>query len=519
MTIYNKFTLISMALIIMISVSCNDLLDEPLQNEQLQEQVDYTQSENMILLLHGAYGEWDNLQWETFPIISVRGDDVNAAGDQFPLQETDFFRYERNFWMYNSTWLNLYNDVLLFNAAIDNIRLYIENGASEADGQQYIAEIKVLRAFELLQLARLWGDIIIPETAEPADLLDLPVSDFDAVMQHIVSEMDEAIPNLPSIRPNQRTNIEGGVTSFTAYAVKAMANLELKDYQGVADATDEIISSNLFTLMPSFYELFKIPGKLSDEMLLELRYSDFGNPSGTNTRYLWDFFGPPGAAWDPVNDDAGGGWGFWEPSSNYIKFMLERGEQERLITTVIFTPRGVDALLEDPEIDALPDFLNFTDDGKYVTPDGDIFDSHPRYKFLSGKFYLPTNQLTPGRTSYGENNNFKVIRYAEVLLMHAEALVSGASSSVMTADEAVNEVRSRAGMPDLSGVTLDDVLDEKFAEFATEWGIRFYDLVRHNRTEALNYGGRTYNEGEDRYLPYPLEQLDLLPQLSENEVE
>ncbi|MFP4367800.1 MAG: RagB/SusD family nutrient uptake outer membrane protein, partial [Bacteroidales bacterium] len=194
-----------MALIIMISVSCNDLLDEPLQNEQLQEQVDYTQSENMILLLHGAYGEWDNLQWETFPIISVRGDDVNAAGDQFPLQETDFFRYERNFWMYNSTWLNLYNDVLLFNAAIDNIRLYMENGASEADGQQYIAEIKVLRAFELLQLARLWGDIIIPETAEPADLLDLPVSDFDAVMQHIVSEMDEAIPNLPSIRPNQRT--------------------------------------------------------------------------------------------------------------------------------------------------------------------------------------------------------------------------------------------------------------------------------------------------------------------------
>ena len=506
-----------MTLILIFSVSCNDLLDEPLQNEQLQEQVDYTQSENMVNLLYGAYGEWDFLQWETFPIISVRGDDVNAGGDQFPLQQTDSFRYDRNFWMYNSVWLNLYNDVLLFNAAIENIRLYIENGASEADGEQYIAEIKVLRAFEMLQLARLWGDVLIPETAEPADLLDLPVSDFNAVMQHIVNEMEEAIPNLPSIRPNQRDNIEGGVTSYTAYAVKAMAHLELKEYQNVVSATEEIISSNLFTLMPSFYELFKIPGKLSDGVLLQLRYSDFGNPSGTSVKYNWDFFGPPGAAWDPVRDDAAGGWGFWEPSPKYVKFMLERGEQERLETTVIFTPRGVDLLLADPEIDALPAFLNFTDDGRYITPDGDIFGDHPRYRFLSGKYYLPTNQLTPGRTAYGENNNFKVIRYAEVLLMHAEAVVSGASSNVMTATEAVNEVRNRVGMPDLSNVTLEDVLDEKFAEFGTEWGIRFYDLVRHNRTEALDYGGRTYNEGEDRFLPYPLEQLDLLPQLGENE--
>jgi hypothetical protein len=99
--------------------------------------------------------------------------------------------------------------------------------------------------------------------------------------------------------------------------------------------------------------------------------------------------------------------------------------------------------------------------------------------------------------------------------MHAEALVSGASSSVMSADEAVNEVRSRAGLPAISGVTLDEVLDEKYAEFAMEWGIRFYDLVRHNRTSELDYAGRTYNEGEDRFIPYPLLQLDLLPQLKE----
>ena len=126
---------------------------------------------------------------------------------------------------------------------------------------------------------------------------------------------------------------------------------------------------------------------------------------------------------------------------------------------------------------------------------------------------MPTVQLTDGRNNYGENKNLVVIRYAEILLMHAEALVNGASSSVMTADEAVNEVRNRAGLADISGVTIDDVLDEKYAEFATEWGIRFYDLVRHGRTSELDHEGRDYEEGTDRFLPYPLTQQDILPQL------
>lgn len=96
--------------------------------------------------------------------------------------------------------------------------------------------------------------------------------------------------------------------------------------------------------------------------------------------------------------------------------------------------------------------------------------------------------------------------------MHAEALTSGATSNVMSATEAVNTVRNRVGMAPLSSVTLDTVLDEKFAEFATEWGIRFFDLVRHGKIAPLSYEGRTYTDS-DRFLPYPLEQQDILPQL------
>jgi starch-binding outer membrane protein, SusD/RagB family len=496
-----------MVLALSMTVSCMGLLDEPLQNQQLVEDTDYTRSEDMILLLYGAYAELNDLQWETFPVIAVRGDDVNAAGDQFPLTETDQFRYDRNFWMYNSTWLNLYTDLLYWHGAMEEIQKYQDAGANAATAQQYIAEIKVMRAFELLQLARLWGEILIPRISQPSDLYNVEVSTYEEVLQHISDQMDEAIPNLPNLHPNQRSDVRGGVTRFTALAVKAMANLELKNYTAVAEATGQIISSNLFALEPDFYQLFKIPGKLNKENLLELQYSDFGQASGTVSRYLWDFFGP--ASWTPAVAGAGGGWGFWEPSQTYIKFMLDRGEQERLQATVLFTPAGIQAIQADPNYATLPAWVS------NVTPDGDVFNNHPRYRYLSGKFYLPSTQLTPGRFTYGENNNFQCIRYSEILLIHAEALVNGASSSVKSAADAVNEVRARVGLAPLGSVSLDNVLDEKYAEFGTEWGIRFFDLMRYNRGSELNYEGRTFNIDQHRFLPYPLEQQDILPQLRE----
>jgi len=499
-----KYSLV-MVMTLIFSASCTDLLDEPLENQVIVEGTDYTRSEDMELMIIGAYAELNDLQWETFPLIAVRGDDVNPAGDQVPLTDTDAFKYDRNFWIYNSSWLNLYTDIIRWHGAMEEIKKYQDAGANATLAQQYIAEIKVMRGFEMLQLARLWGSILIPRVSNPADLFNVSLSSFDDVMEHISDQMDEAIPLLPSIRPNQRTDIKGGITRFTALAVKAMANLELKNYQEVADATSQIISSNLFTLQPDYYQLFKVPGKLDNENLLELQYSDLGAGSGTSYRYLMDFFGP--ASWTPSVAGSGGGWGFWEPSVKYIKFMLDRGEQERLQTTVLFTPAGIADIQADPNYAVLPGWVSNT------TPDGDVFNNHPRYKFMSGKHYLPSAQLTPGRTAYGENKNFICIRYAEVLLMHAEALVSGATSSAKTADAAVNEVRSRAGLIDVAGVTLDDVLDEKYAEFATEWGIRFADLIRHDKTAELTYDGRMFPAADGAFLPYPLEQQDILPQL------
>jgi hypothetical protein len=94
--------------------------------------------------------------------------------------------------------------------------------------------------------------------------------------------------------------------------------------------------------------------------------------------------------------------------------------------------------------------------------------------------------------------------------MYAEAITLGANPTSISADEAVNMVRNRADMPSISGVTHQDVLDEKFAELAMEWGIRYFDMIRHDKYEELSYEGRSFNAGVE-YLPYPQAQIDALP--------
>ena len=500
---------IKLVLIIVASLAfsaCNDLLNEPAENRAFTEETDYTLTENMDLPLIGMYAEFYGTQWENFPLIAVRGDDVNAGGlgDQQDFAETDKYNYNKDYWMYNSLWQNYYADIFVAHSAMEQIEKYKQFAANKTLADQYIAEVKTLRAWYLFQLARVWGDVFVPSTPDPSALLVAEPTAKDDVMKHISAQMDEAIPLLPDLHPNQRSDIRGGVTKYTALAIKALANLELKNYQVVADATSQIISSGKFSLEPDFYQLFKLKGKLNKENILELQYSDFGLGAGDNKSYLFAFFGPQG--WTPKVSGAGDGWGFWEPSLKYIKFMLDRGENVRLETSVLFTNRGIAEIKKDSKYATLPAWISNT------TRSGDRINDYARALFASGKQYLPSDQLTPGRTDYGTNKNFTCIRYAEVLLMYAEALTQGATGTAMTADNAVNLVRTRAGMSSLSGVTNAQVMDEKFAELAMEWGTRFYDMVRLGKNAELSYEGRSFTDNK-KFLPYPQNQVDLLPVL------
>jgi len=485
------------------AMSCSDKLEE--REGQLDTgDFDYTDASNMDQAVIGAYHEFATRGWEEPLLLGVRGDDVNAGGlgDQQPYADIDLFNYDKDYWMINSLWSVHYNDIINMNSAINQVLQFKEfaNEEEAARADQYIAEISVLRAFLHLNLARTWENIFIITSNQPDEEVKQGVSSKAEVMQFISDEMDAAIALLPDARPNERTDIRGGVTKYTAYAIKALAHQEIGNYQEVANAAGAIISSGKFSLYEDFYQLFKKPGELSNESLLELQFSDYGSETGNALYHLYDPFAPQN--WTPARENASAGWGFYEPSNKFIKFMIDRGEEVRLQTSVLFTDRGIQELEDEGVV--FPNFVSNT------TPSGDVINDFARAKFSSGKHYLPSVQLTDERNNYGAGKNFIVIRYAEILLMYAEALKLGANATSISADEAVNLVRSRAGMPALNGVTHQQVLDEKFAELAMEWGIRYYDMVRNDKLDELSYDGRSFSASE-RYLPYPQAQLDALP--------
>ena len=137
---------------------------------------------------------------------------------------------------------------------------------------------------------------------------------------------------------------------------------------------------------------------------------------------------------------------------------------------------------------------------------------------FNGKAYLPYSQMTGGNTEWGRNNNVRLLRYAEVLLMNAEAKVRNGRNG----DEPLNLVRQRAGLAPLSGATLENILDERRMELCAEWGMRYIDLVRTGRAaQVLNDAALVRDQANGEWTPekawWPVPGLQLLnlPQLGE----
>lgn len=127
--------------------------------------------------------------------------------------------------------------------------------------------------------------------------------------------------------------------------------------------------------------------------------------------------------------------------------------------------------------------------------------------------------------------NWRYIRYADVLLMYAEAVLSGGTQGQLTPAQAVNEVRNRANFDDLSSVTMNDIKRERILELALE-GHRFYDLLRWGEladrfttlkaedpsfkkfVSATDYKGFVVNKHE--WLPIPINEMNSNPYITEN---
>jgi len=101
--------------------------------------------------------------------------------------------------------------------------------------------------------------------------------------------------------------------------------------------------------------------------------------------------------------------------------------------------------------------------------------------------------------------------------MYAEALIQGAAvplSSGLSADDAVNLVRFRAGLDNITGVTLLDIWNERRAELALEED-RYFDLVRTNQAATV-LASKGFVVGKHEHYPIPAAQMQLNPNLTQN---
>lgn len=473
--------------------SCSEFLGIRPEGTTPAEGIDYSNSENIFKPVSAAYASMRSGNVHAFPYIcafeitSDNADKGSSPEDNPTALALDKFTYDASNSIINDLWVGYYDVVSAANNAISQMPLFreaIQNAQTQVTIDQCEGEARVIRAYAYFNLVRLFGSVPLVDTVMTADqLASLRQASRDDIYQFISSDLDYAISVIPVAYPS---SYAGRITSYTARAIKAKAMMYAGNWNEVAKLTDEIITSGRYGLLTDFREVFSIDGENSKESLFEIQSSTLGGITGTAPYIEYAYVqGPRGNS--PSNMQ---GWGFCTPSDDLIAFYQSRDEVVRPATTLLY--RGT------------------------ITPEGDEIKASCTNPVYNGKCYTPSIYNNWSNNGYGYDYNVRVLRYAEVLLMYAEALLNGApvGESGLTADQAVNLVRNRAQLQPLSGVTLQNVWDERRAELAMEED-RFFDLIRTGQAaEVLSSYG--FTSGKNEIFPIPANQRQLNPNLVQN---
>jgi hypothetical protein len=366
--------------------------------------------------------------------------------------------------------------------------LFVNELINESDRNyalQCQGEVKTIRAYAYFNLTRLFGKVPIIDTLLTSEQLASVTQATNAQLYDFIEkDLKEAIEVLPA---GYTKEWAGRINKYTAMALKAKVHMYQGEWDSVAVLTDKIIASGKFGLLSNFREVFSIDGENSKESLFELQSSTLGKTVGDQTYIEYAYVqGPRG------NSPSGmQGWGFCTPSQNLIDFFTGRGEVIRPATTLLY--RGT------------------------KTPEGDSIKTICSNPVYNGKVYTPLIYNKWNFNGYGFDQNVRILRYPDVLLMYAEARVKGSVAgtlSNMTADQAVNLVRIRAGLSALSGVTLQQIWDERRAELALEED-RFFDLIRTGQA-ATALASKGFVTGKHEVYPIPSAQIQLNSHLTQN---
>ena len=372
-----------------------------------------------------------------------------------------------------------YKAIFRANAVIENVNA--ENVSDEQARNGFLGQAFFVRAFAHWYLLNLYGNIpLITETPESFDEFFPDQASREQVWGQIISDLEMAESLLPSSWP---ANDLGRPTSGSATALKGKSYLYQGNWTEASSAFQAVISSGNYSLLPAdrYHENFDETNENNEESVFELQYQGISNfvwgadipSSGTMGNFHIDY-APPNKSPDQSHY-----------VNTWVRDLFEaNGESIRRDQTLAYDYTG------STGYGGTPFTTDFSDD--IMTAESDGFEPIFTRKY-AGMDIGSRDQVDFLGTNVG--TNWRIIRYADVLLMQAEAL--NEQGQTAQAEALVNQVRERAQVSTISGLDQsgmrDAIINERVLELTGE-GHRFLDLVRWNLAEQ--YLGQNSAHGQ-----------------------
>ncbi len=425
-----------------------------------------------------------------------RSDDAEIVADPGASawhQTYDNFQYTKDDWGAGLYWDKHYVFVGLCNDALNEAEV---GGYDDPASIINIAEAKFFRAYAYFDLVRTYGKVPKIDFAikDPKDG-QIEKSDTAAIYDLIRADLTEAAQILPLI---WEPKYNGRLTSGAAKTFLAKVNLYQKQYDQALAQAKEVINSGQYSLHKPYWENFKTAGELNEESIFEIQAAKTAGDGDIYWSRMGQAQGIRGGsgAWDL-------GWGWNTPTQTLVD-AYEAGDARKAAT-----------ILESNKSDG------GTNTGGYGLTLPPLSNAKYWNKKVYNQYsdYLAAGLGTPNNEAQNTWINHRVFRYADVLLMAAEAATQiGGDANIAEALGWLNEVRDRADLPALTITSQADVLKavkkERRLEFAMEYE-RFFDLVRWG--DAVDVLGDNGYTNRHRYYPIPTSALNANPNLTQNE--
>jgi hypothetical protein len=481
-----------LSIVISIFGCQKDFLDRKAQGEYNQDNYPYPQGSGPYdQFINGIYDQLRKYDVTVMPYIaavSIRSDDADKGStpsDGADALQMDNFTLTPANGMLNALWTGHYTLIDRANYVLERVSLDPNPNTDDALKTSARAEARFLRGYGYFMLVRLFGRVPIIDTVITISVAEsnVPQSSVAEVYNFIEQDLVFAAANLPA---SYDPKFIGKATTGAANALLAKVYLAQGKYAPAMEAANRVITSGQYDLSVPYNKIFNEDGENSKESVFEVQAtatpseperfgSQYSSVQGVRGTGSWDL-----------------GWGFNNPSAS-LEAAYEAGDP-RKERTILYA--GGTSLFGEAIPAGLP---------------------NPRY---NNKVYTnPAKRAVIGNR-FGWWNNVRLIRYADVVLMYAEAANElGGLENTTNALEALNSVRLRARngnaaiLPDVT--TTDQALlreairHERRVELGMEHE-RFFDLVRWGIVgTVLRDHGKAFIDNKHELLPIPQTQIDL----------